>query len=136
MFGRVFCVGKNTPFPPGYKFKTGVLCKNTIQSGTSSLEIPANKNIIPLVIEGTTLSGGTNSCRMYDNNGKNYWGVDAYNGISTGMWSRYSQHIWIPGIYNYNWDLMKAIKTITYTPGVNWYNNDFKVTAWLEKVGN
>lgn len=136
MLGRVHMINNNSPFPAGYKFKTGILCKNNPQSGQSSLNIPIDRIVIPLVVEATVLSGGTNSCRMFDNNMKNYWGIDAYNGASIGMWTRYAQFIWIPGIYNYNWDSMKTIKTITYYPGVNWYNNDFKITAWLERVGS
>lgn len=123
MLGRVHVVGTKSPFPPGYRYKTGIL---------SLSECNNNPSIIPLTLKTrgikTADSGGFNVMA-----GKVVLADVAYVG---GAWMNNQRtNIYVDFVSAFGFDYDKLIagcKPVSVN-AASIYSGD--ITSWLEKVG-
>lgn len=130
MLGIIMGAKTKSIFPPGYKLKTG-----TLVSGSSSITMPTN--IIPVAISAGYVFGSVRDAYVLlkDNLGKQlFYETEGYSG--DGSATLYNTRIDLMGLYNYDFEILKGVKTITWTTSATAHKvPNISVVAWLEKSG-
>lgn len=133
MLGRVIGVGSKSIYPAGYKYKRGNILETTTIMTIS-------ENIIPLTIQLNGSSGGAlNYALSLDANPvKNIFSFSGYGtGNYNGGGSFGTTFINLLALYNFDFDELKLVKTITENVSFrsgSMSRTSFKIVEWLEKV--